>query len=43
MPFTAESDGRGLTDCAAVLAETEPEFLETRMLNPRKVYTTANW
>ncbi|MCI6055658.1 DUF3794 domain-containing protein [Dysosmobacter sp.] len=39
MPFTAESDGRGLTDCAAVLAETEPEFLETRMLNPRKVFT----
>ena len=39
MPFTAESDGRGLTGCAAVLAETEPEFLETRMLNPRKVFT----
>ena len=39
MPFTAETDGRGLTDCAALLAETEPEFLETRMLNPRKVFT----
>lgn len=39
MPFTAESDGRGLGECAVVLAETEPEFLETRMLNPRKVFT----
>ena len=39
MPFTAESDGRWPADCAAVLAETEPEFLETRMLNPRKVFT----
>ena len=39
MPFTAESEGRGLPDCAAVLAETEIEFLETRILNPRKVFT----
>ena len=39
MPFTAETDGRGLTDCAALLADTEPELLETRMLNPRKVFT----
>ena len=39
MPFTAESDGRGLADCAVLLAETETEFLETRMLNPRKVFT----
>ena len=39
MPFTAETDGRSLTDCAALLAETETEFLETRMLNPRKVFT----
>ena len=39
MPFTAETDGRSLTDCAALLADTETEFLETRMLNPRKVFT----
>ena len=39
MPFTAESDSRSLPECAVVLAETEPEFLETRMLNPRKVFT----
>ncbi len=39
MPFTVETDGRSLPDCAALLAETEPEFLETRMLNPRKVFT----
>lgn len=39
MPFTAESEGRGLPECSVVLAETEPEFLETRMLNPRKVFT----
>ena len=39
MPFTVESDGRGLSDCAALLAETETELLETRMLNPRKIFT----
>ena len=36
MPFTVETDGRSLPDCAALLADTEPELLETRMLNPRK-------
>ena len=39
MPFTAETDGRALPECAALLADTETEFLETRMLNPRKVFT----
>ena len=39
MPFSAEGESRWLADCAVLLAETEPEFLETRMLNPRKVFT----
>ena len=40
MPFNrVETDGRSLPDCAALLADTEPELLETRMLNPRKVFT----
>ena len=39
MPFTAESDSRSLPGCVYLTAETEPEFLETRMLNPRKVFT----
>lgn len=39
MPFSAESDSRTLPDCTALLAETEAEFLETRMLNPRKLFT----
>ena len=39
MPFTAETDGKALPECAAMLADTETEFLETRMLNPRKVFT----
>ena len=39
IPFTVESDGRSLGDCAALTAETSAELLETRMLNPRKVFT----
>ena len=39
MPFTAESDGRGLPGCTCLTAETEVEFLESRMLNPRKIFT----
>ncbi|SFP13273.1 protein of unknown function [Oscillibacter sp. PC13] len=39
IPFTAESDGRAMPDCVALTAETETELLETRMLNPRKVFT----
>ena len=38
MPFTVESDSRSLPGCLYLTAETEPEFLETRMLNPRKVF-----
>ena len=39
MPFTAESDSRALPECVCLMAEVEPETLETRMLNPRKVFT----
>ena len=39
MPFTAESDSRALPGCQHVTAETETEFLEARMLNPRKIFT----
>ena len=39
MPFTVESDSRSLAGCTHLTAETESEFLETRMLNPRKVFT----
>lgn len=39
MPFSAESDGRAMAGCTHLTAETEMEFLETRMLNPRKVFT----
>ena len=39
MPFTAESDSRSLPGCVYLTAEVSPEFLETRMLNPRKVFT----
>lgn len=39
MPFTAESEGRSLLDCAHLTAEVDAEALETRMLNPRKVFT----
>ncbi len=39
MPFTVGSDGRGLSGCTCLTAEVEPEFLEARMLNPRKIFT----
>lgn len=39
IPFTAESDNRGLHHCQYLAAEVEIEGLETRMLNPRKVFT----
>ena len=32
MSFTVESDSRSLPGCLYLTAETEPEFLETRML-----------
>lgn len=37
MPFAAQSEG--LADCAHIGAETEIELLESRLLNPRKVFT----
>lgn len=37
IPFTAESES--LPECAYLTAEVEPEMLESRMLNPRKVFT----
>ena len=39
IPFTVESDNRALPGYQYLAAETETEFLETRMLNPRKVFT----
>ena len=39
LPFTAESDNQSFTGCSCLMAETETEFLETRMLNPRKLFT----
>ena len=39
MPFTMESENRNLVGCVFLTAETEVEFLETRMLNPRKIFT----
>lgn len=39
MPFSMESDHRTLADCTSLTAEVETEFLETRMLNPRKLFT----
>lgn len=39
MPFSAESDGKAMLDCIDLCASTETEFLETRILNPRKVFT----
>ena len=38
VPFTAESDQR-MPGCVFLMVETEVEALETRMLNPRKVFT----
>lgn len=37
IPF--ETKGEGMTDCAHIAAETEIELLESRMLNPRKIFT----
>ena len=39
MPFSVESDNRSLADCVFLEADTRTEFLESRMLNPRKVFT----
>ena len=39
MPFSAETDGRAMNDCVFLCASAEIECLETRILNPRKVFT----
>ena len=39
IPFTVESDHRALADCSCLTAEVSTEFLETRMLNPRKLFS----
>jgi len=39
MPFTVESDGKAMPDCVFLCASADTEFLETRILNPRKVFT----
>ena len=39
MPFTVESDNRLLVDCQIPVAEVTAEALESRMLNPRKIFT----
>lgn len=39
IPFTTESERGAFADRCALLADTQIEFLETRMLNPRKVFT----
>ena len=39
MPFSAETDGKAMGECVFLAAEAEAETLETRMLNPRKVFT----
>jgi hypothetical protein len=39
MPFSAVSDAKTMQSCTTLLATSETEFLETRVLNPRKVFT----
>jgi len=39
IPFSVESDHRMLNECQLITCDAEPEFLETRMLNPRKLFT----
>jgi len=39
VPFTFESDGRGLAGCQSFTADVTVESLESRMLNPRKLFT----
>ena len=39
IPFSVEHDNRMLPDCHFMTCEAEPEFQETRMLNPRKLFT----
>jgi len=39
MPFSSETDGRAMNECVFLTAAAEIECLETRVLNPRKVFT----
>lgn len=39
MPFTVECENRILQGCQILTAEVGLEFLESRMLNPRKIFT----
>ena len=39
LPFTAAGDENALPGCRNLTAETKIEFLESRMLNPRKIFT----
>ncbi|MEG1593761.1 MAG: DUF3794 domain-containing protein [Oscillibacter sp.] len=39
MPFGVETDARAMPDCGLLTAEANIELLETRLLNPRKVFT----
>ena len=39
LPFSAETDGRAMDDSVFLCAGAEIEALETRMLNPRKIFT----
>ena len=39
LPFTAEGESHGCPDDTLLWAEAEPEFTETRLLNPRKLFT----
>ena len=39
IPFSTETDGRVMNECVFLCAASEIEFLETRSLNPRKVFT----
>jgi len=39
IPFSAETDEQAMDECVFLSAFPEMEFLETRVLNPRKVFT----
>lgn len=39
VPYRMETDSRLLQGCRYLMAEVETEFLEARMLNPRKIFT----
>lgn len=39
IPFTSTTDNKAFSECTALCVAADTEFLETRMLNPRKVST----